>query len=182
MAKAKRVHSTPRRSASKSILKCKGDATTLRNALPFFRKRRGKIGQSWWNVTPSGNYVADLKTGEAYASAFLPLLQFNAAASDLAVIASDMAKAGRDLANNPKERHGIDDVAIGFMMEIGGMLQAAMASISIAATAIERNDSDLGKKFVELVKAGGAMRNMNRNTLFHDPNAHIFAKNQRAKK
>src|SRR5450759_967742 len=106
MAKAKRVHSTPRRSAFKSILKCKGDPTTLRNALPFFRKRRGKIGQSWWNVTPSGNYVADLKTGKAYASAFLPLLQFNAAASDLAVIASDMAKAGRDLANNPKERHG----------------------------------------------------------------------------
>jgi hypothetical protein len=174
MAKAKRVHSTPLRTASKSTLKSKGDATTLRDALPFFRKRRGKVGQSRWNVTPSGNYSADLETGKAYAEAFMPLLQFNAGASDLATIVSDMAKAGRALANNPKEWRGIDAIALGFMMEIGGSLQAAMASIAIAATAIKDPASDLGGKFVKLVEAGGAMRNMNRNTLFHDPNAHIM--------
>lgn len=85
-----------------------------------------------------------------------------------------MAKAGRDPANNPKEWRGIDAVALGFLMEIGGSLQAAMASIAIAATAIKTPASDLGGKFVEIVEAGNAFRSLNRSTLFHDPNANIL--------
>jgi hypothetical protein len=47
---------------------------------PFFKKGRGKAATSWWNVTPSGNYAADLETGMAYAKAFLPKLTFNSGA------------------------------------------------------------------------------------------------------
>ena len=150
------------------------EATALRDALPFFKKGRGKVAGSWWNVTPSGNYGADLETGKAHARAFMPMLIFNAGASDLAAIVSDMAKAGRDPANNPKDWRGIDAVALGFMMEIGGSLQAGMASIAIAACAIEKPGSDLGPKFLEVVKAGNAMQGLNRSTLFHNPNACIL--------
>jgi hypothetical protein len=169
------------RSAAKTTKpkpKAKNEAIAMRDALPFFKKGRGKVETSWWNVTPSGSYAADLKTGQEYARAFMPLLQFNVVSSDLAVIVSDMAKAGRDLANNPKEWRRIDNIALGFMMEIGGVLQAAMASIAIAATAIKNPALDLGKKFVEMVEAGNAMQNMKRNTLFHDPNAHILEVSQ----
>ena len=178
---ADRVHRTPRRPASKICLaktKAKNEAIALRDALPFFRKGRGKVETSWWNVTPSGDYAADLETGKKYARAFLPMLSFNAGASDLGIIVSDMAKAGRDLANNPKEWRGIDAVALGFMMEIGGSLQAAMVSVTIAATAIKNPTFDLGKKFLEVVEAGNALKSLNRSTLFHNPTASIFEKVQ----
>jgi hypothetical protein len=150
------------------------DATALRDALPFFKKGRGKVAASWWNVTPTGNYSADLETGKDYARAFLPLMIFNAGPSTLGAIISEMAKAGRDPANNPKDWRGIDAVALGFMMEIGGSLQSAMVGIAIAACAIEQPASDLGPKFVALVKNGDALRGLNRSTLFHNPNACIL--------
>jgi hypothetical protein len=159
---------------AKNSTKSKNEATALRDALPFFKKGRGKVATSWWNVTPSGDYSADLKTGQAHARAFMPMLQFNAGASDLAAIVSDMAKAGRNPANNPKDWRGIDAIALGFMMEIGGSLQAAVASIAIAATAIKNPTSDLGPKFLEVVEAGNAMRGLSRSTLFHNPTASIF--------
>ena len=59
-------------------------------------------------------------------------------------------------------------------MEIGGSLQAGMVSIAIAACAFEKGGSDLGPKFLEVVKAGNAMRSLNRNTLFHNPNAGLI--------
>ena len=157
-----------------STRKPKNEATELRDALPFFKKGRGKVATSWWNVTPAGNYSADLETGKAYARAFMPMLRFNAGASDLAAIVSDMAKAGRDPANNPKDWRGIDAVAIGFMLEIGGALQSALLGMAVAAVAIEKPDSDLGPKFVELVKSGNALHALNRSTLFYNPTACII--------
>jgi hypothetical protein len=159
---------------AKNTMKAKNEATALRDALPFFKKGHGKVATSWWNVSPSGDYSADLKTGKAYARAFLPMLTFNAGASSLGAIVSDMAKAGRNPANNPKDWRGIDAVALGFIMEIAGSLQAAIVNIAIATVAIERPNSDLGHKFVDLVKKGDALRGLNRSTLFHDPNASIF--------
>jgi hypothetical protein len=159
---------------AKNTTKTKSDATTLRDALPFFKKGHGKVATSWWNVTPSGNYSADLETGKQYARAFMPMLRFNAGASDLATIVSAMAKAGRDPANNPKDWRGIDAVALGFMMEIGGSLQAAMVGMAVATIAIEKPASDLGPKFVKLVKSGEALRGLNRSTLFHNPTACII--------
>ena len=152
----------------------KSDATAIRDALPFFKKGRGKVATPWWNVSPSGNYAADLETGKAYARAFLPMLTFNAGASDLAAIVSDMAKAGRDPANNPKGWRGIDAVALGFMMEIGGALQSALLGMAVATVAIDKPGSDLGPKFVELVRSGNALHGLNRSTLFHNPNACIL--------
>jgi hypothetical protein len=160
--------------AKNSTKRPKNEATALRDALPFFKKGRGKVATSWWNVTPTGNYSADLEAGEAYARAFLPMMMFNAGPSTLGAIVSDMAKAGRDPANNPKDWRGIDAVALGFLMEIGGSLQAAIASIAIAACAIEKPASDLGPKFVALVKNGDALRGLNRSTLFHNPDACIL--------
>ena len=161
-------------SAKHTGKKPKGEATALRDTLPFFTARHGKVAASWWNVTPSGDYVADLRTGAKYARAFMPMLHFNAGASDLALVVSHMAKAGRDPMKNPEDWRGIDAVALGFLMEIGTSLQAAMVSIALAAVAIERPASDLGPKFVELVKAGGAMQMTCRATLYHDPNANIW--------
>lgn len=69
------------------------DLTALRDALPFFKAGRGKTETSWWTVTPSGNYAADLETGKKYARDFLPMMTFNAGAATLGAIASDMAKA-----------------------------------------------------------------------------------------
>lgn len=162
--------------SAKPKTKTTNQATAMRDALPFFRKGRGKVETSWWDVTPSGDYAADLTTGKEYARAFLPMLSFNAGASDLGVIVSDMAKAGRDLANNPKEWRGIDAVALGFIMEIGGSLQAAMASVAVAATAIKNPASDLGEKFLKVVEAGNALKSLNRSTFFHNPTANIFEK------
>jgi hypothetical protein len=85
-----------------------------------------------------------------------------------------MAKAGRDPVRNPKDWHGIDNVALGFMIEIGGSLQASIVGMVVAACAIEKPASDLGPKFVQLVKSGTALHSLNRSTLFHNPNAHIF--------
>ena len=142
--------------------------------LSFFKKGRGKVATSWWNVTPSGDYAADLETGKSHARAFLPMLSFNAGASDLGTIVSDMAKAGRDPVKNPKDWRGIDNVALGFLMGIGGSLQSAIAGIGLAAVAIEKPEGDLGPKFVKLVKSGNILTPLRRNTLFHDPGANIF--------
>jgi hypothetical protein len=37
---------------------------------------------SWWNVTPSGGYSADLETGKEHARAFLTMMVFNAGHRD----------------------------------------------------------------------------------------------------
>ena len=150
-----------------------GDPTELRDALPFFRKKTRTKNASWWSVKPTGDYVADLETGKAYAREFFPLMQFNAGPASLGQIVSAMAFAGRRR-RGKKAYRGIDDIALGFLMELGGNLQAAIASVAIAATAIEMPDSDLGPKFVELVKAGNALNPLGRCTLIHSPDAHIF--------
>jgi hypothetical protein len=154
--------------------KAKNEATAMRDALPFFRKGRGKIPTSWWNVTPSGNYSADIETGMAYASAFLPLMKYNAGAASLGAIVSDMAKAGSNLEKDPRHRRGIDNIALGFIMGIGGILQSTMGGIAIAAAAIEMPEGNLGAEFVKLVKSGHAFDPLGRSTLFHDPNALIL--------
>jgi len=123
MSKPTRVHRTPQRpvskirpaKTSKKRNAAKG-ATAVRDALPFFKKGRGKTPTSWWSVTPSGNYSADLETGMAYASAFLPMMKYNAGASSLGAIVSDMAKAGRNIEKKPNDRRGIDSIALGFIM------------------------------------------------------------------
>lgn len=160
---------TPRRRKA-----AKSEAIAARDSLPFFKKGRGTGSASWWNVTPSGSYAADLETGKAYARAFLPVLTFNAGASNLAVIVSHMAIAGRDLAKNPKEWCGIDAVALGFMMEVANMLQYAIKGIAIATVAIERPQSDMGPKFVKLAKTGEMLFGPSRSTLSHNPNSPIW--------
>jgi hypothetical protein len=167
------AHSSAKTSEPK--MKAKSEATAMRDALPFFRKGRGKVETSWWNVTPSGDYATDLETGMSYARAFLPLLMFNAGASDLGCIVSHMALAGRDRSRTPEDWRGIDSIALGFMMGIGGSLQSAVGCIGIAAAAIEKPKGELGTKFVELVKSGNALAPLRRNTLFHDPRANIFS-------
>ena len=142
----------------------------MRDALPFFKKGRGKVASSWWNVTPSGDYATDWETGMAYAKAFLPLMTYNAGAADLGIIVSHMAIAGRD-PSHVKACRGIDDIALGFLNGIGGSLQSAIVGLSISTVAIESPGSDFGKKFVEVVKAGKILEPLRRGTLFHDPNA-----------
>lgn len=174
---AKAAPRSRKRTTAKSAKGRKPDELdAIRNALPFFRAGGRKVDASWWNVTPSGNYSADLETGKAYARAFLPMMTFNAGASTLGHIVSHMAVAGRDQQKNPKAYRGIDDIALGFLMEIGNSLQAALMSLAIAACAVKDRKSDLGPKFIELVESGGALRMASRSTLFHDPGASIFAK------
>jgi hypothetical protein len=165
------ARSSVKTSKSKTKAKAKNEATATRDALPFFQKGRGKIPTSWWNVTPSGNYSADIETGMAYASAFLPLMKYNAGAASLGAIVSDMAKAGRNLEKGRGDRRGIDNIALGFIMGIGGILQSTMGGIAIAATAIEMPEGNLSAEFVKLVKSGHAFDPLRRSTLFHDPDA-----------
>ena len=103
----------------------------------------------------------------------MPLMAYNAGASDLAVIVSDMAIAGRDKSRT-KAWRGIDDVALGFLLGIGGILQSAIGSVAVATVALETPSSDLGEKFVALAKSGKAFQPLRRSTLLHDPNANIF--------
>jgi hypothetical protein len=153
------------------------DFDAIRNALPFFRLSRGKVETSWWNVTPSDNYSADLETGKAYARAFLPMMAFNAGASTLGVIVSHMALAGRDPAKNTSKHRAIDNVALGFLMEIGNSISAAIGSLALATVAMKKPKSDLGANFVKAVDRGSVLamlKMQSRSTLYHDPGATIF--------
>jgi hypothetical protein len=172
MAKATKRVSTQRKTASKKPTPKKlSQAQTIINSLPFQRKGvgKGKSDHPWWVVKPSGDYATNLETGRRYARAFLPLLEFNVGPAALGWIVADMALVG-----HAEKGRAIDDIALGFMIEIGGILQSAMGAISIATVAIENPDSDLGPKFAKLVKAGEALKAINRQTLFHDPDAHMF--------
>ena len=112
MSQANRKRTTKQAAARKHA--------AMRDALPFIKKGRGKVGISWWSVKPSGDYSADLETGMAYAKAFLPMMLYNAGASDLGIIVSHMALAGRK-SRDPKHRRGIDNIALGFLF---GMAEA----------------------------------------------------------
>lgn len=169
-----------RRPGARSVVKKPDDLTAMRDALPFFKSRgRNRKGEtSWWNVTPSGDYAADMETGKAYARAFLPMMVFNCGSAALAQIVSEMAITGRDPEKNSKDR-GIDDIALGFLHEIGNSVQAAIGSIATATVALKgRKNSKLRSNFVETVESKGVMhmlRMNSRSTLFHDPGATIFS-------
>ncbi|MEW6318145.1 MAG: hypothetical protein AB1670_17385, partial [Pseudomonadota bacterium] len=81
------------RNTRKATTKARGNvpaATALRNALPFIKLNSVSEGGgvNYWSVTPSGNYTRDLATGKEYARAFLPMMAYNAGASELAAIVS----------------------------------------------------------------------------------------------
>jgi len=104
----------------------------LRDALPFFKNRQGKVAQSYWNVTPSGDYSADLETGKAYARAFMPYCGSTLVRPIWLPSCPTWRKPGAIPRNNPKDWRGIDAVALGFMMEIGGSLQASIVGMAVA--------------------------------------------------
>lgn len=162
---------TPKRRRRKSQA---SELTQLRDGLPFFKKDDQNGQTSWWHVTPTGDYATDIATGRAFAREFLPMLTFNAGASTLGAIASDMAKAGRYSANSSMGKRGIDNVALGFMMQIADSLQSAIVGIAIAQVAIQDPASDLGPKFIEQVESGALLRGSSRSSLFSDPDASIF--------
>lgn len=149
-------------------------ATALRNSLPFVKLNSAGEGGgvNYWSVTPSGSYTKDLATGREYARAFLPMLAYNAGASELAAITSAMALAARHSAV-PKWR-GIDSVAMGFMMEICGILQGLMAGAAVAAWAIKGGKKAEGALFVAALESGALYKGLNRSTLLNDPNGLIF--------
>jgi hypothetical protein len=118
----------------------------------------------WWNVTPSGDHVADQETGRAYASAFLSLMKYNAAPVALGWIVSDMARAGRyakafpGRGANAKKHRGIDAVAGGFMMAIGHSLQTALAHVAAAAVVLQSPDETLRAEFLASINRGDALQ------------------------
>jgi hypothetical protein len=83
MTQANRVHSTPRRTASKNtqpanVVKLsdyrkplpkrkKGESVYELYPLPFLNRKR----RCMWDVTPTGAYTADCETGEAFGIEFL---------------------------------------------------------------------------------------------------------------
>jgi hypothetical protein len=86
----------------------------LKAALPFVvkKRKRGKRGPpSFWSVTSSGDYVADLEEGKRFARLFLPILEYNLGPAMLAWIVLDMIRAGDD-----EKSKGL---VIGFISEIG---------------------------------------------------------------
>ncbi|PDT74143.1 hypothetical protein CO675_27110 [Bradyrhizobium sp. C9] len=149
------------------------DPIKLRNELPFFLNGTQNREPCYWNVIPSGNYSQDLKTGGEYARAFLPMLMYNGGASDLGVIVDDMAKAARKLRPDSKGR-AIDAVALGFLLEIGGIIQGLIGATAISTAAIKSRDRKRCDDIVKLVESGEVFKGLHRSTLFHNPNASIF--------
>jgi hypothetical protein len=86
-----------------------------------------------------------------------------------------MAIAGRSIAGSAKDWHGVDAIASGFMLAIGGSLQSAIGVIAVAAVAIEMPKSDLGAKVVNLVRGGHALNPLQRSTLYHNPGDRIIS-------
>ncbi|WP_157158129.1 hypothetical protein [Bradyrhizobium genomosp. III] len=127
-------------------------------------------------MQPTGHYSADLKTGAEYARAFLPLLMFNAGASDLGMIVSHMALAGRRAESKTPDWRGVDDIALGFLMEIGGILQGLLGGVAVAASAIKHDNKKTAADFVSVVESGEIYKGLSRSTIFHDPHATIFDK------
>jgi hypothetical protein len=103
------------------------------------------------------------------------MLSFNGGAAALGWIVSDMAIAGRSIAGSAKDWHGVDAVAAGFMLAIGGSLQSAIGVIAVAAVAIEMPKADLGAKVVNLVRSGNALNPLRRSTLYHNPSDRIIS-------
>lgn len=181
MAKKTNTRKT-RKATPKARAKKVPAAHALRNALPFIKlNSEGEGGGvNYWSVTPSGNYTQDLATGKEYARAFLPMMAYNAGASDLAAIVSAMALAARDLASRPQGHlavprwRGIDGVAMGFLFEIGGILQSLMGGAIVAASAIKGDKKAEGAQFVAALEGGELFKGLNRATLLNDPNGSIF--------
>jgi hypothetical protein len=103
------------------------------------------------------------------------MLSFNGGAAALGWIVSDMAIAGRSIAGSAKDWHGVDAVAAGFMLGIGGSLQSAIGVIACATVAIEMPSRGLGDKVVNLVKSGHALDALQRSTLYHKPADRIIS-------
>lgn len=181
MAKKANTRKT-RKATPKARAKKVPAATALRNALPFIKLNSVSEGGgvNYWSVIPSGNYTRDLATGKEYARAFLPMMAYNAGASELAAIVSDMALAARDLASRPQGHlavprwRGIDGVAMGFLFEIGGILQSLMGGAIVAASAIKGGKKAESAQFVAALESGELFKGLGRATLLNDPNASIF--------
>ena len=94
----------------------------LKAALPFVKHRkRGERGRaSFWSVTSTGSYMADIEEGKRYAKLFRPILQYNLGPAMLAWIVLDMIRAGDD-----EKSKGL---VVGFLNEIG-----RYASVGVAA-------------------------------------------------
>jgi hypothetical protein len=115
MAKATRVHSTPRRTASKIQAKKRPAQKRPKQKsqyelypLPFFNGKE----RCTWDVKPTGYYGADCETGHAYAIEFLKTCDKSYGwPSLMQSITSDMIRAG--------SKNGI---VIGFMGVIGSAL------------------------------------------------------------
>jgi hypothetical protein len=86
--------------------------------MPFFEPRKSG-GINAWNVSPSGNYAEDCKTGNAFAIQFLKSCDKTYGwQSLLQVIVADMIRAGTD-GEFPNGYPKINGVVIGFMSVIG---------------------------------------------------------------
>jgi hypothetical protein len=94
-----------------------------RYPLPFFNRSR----HSTWDVTPTGNYTADCKTGRAYAIEFLKSCDGTVGWSTLlSEIAADMIRAGTNGAF-PDGHLKVNGIVIGFMGTIGSFLACNVA-------------------------------------------------------
>jgi hypothetical protein len=93
-----------------------------RYPLPFFNRK----ARSTWDVTPTGNYSADCKTGRAYAVEFLKSCDGTVGWSSLlAQIVTDMICAAPS-GTYPNGELKTNGIVIGFMSAIGRMLAVAV--------------------------------------------------------
>jgi hypothetical protein len=104
-AKVLRFPQSPKRRARKATV-APDSFEGLRNALPFFRAKRGLVS-SWWSATPSDDFQADMQEGRRWARLYLPMLRYYGGPVALAWIVDGMIEAG--------ERNGL---VSGFVQEI----------------------------------------------------------------
>lgn len=121
-----------------------------RDALPFFSKGgRGKPS-NWWSVTQTGDYAADFATGRKYARAFLPMMTKNVGPIALGWIIDAMAAAGGSV----KPYRTIDNVALGFINEIGDSLSSSIVALAVARMAVDAPNESLATVFRERFDEG----------------------------
>ena len=100
-------------------------------SFPFVRKsKRGRI-ESYWDVTPTGDYVRDSDTGSRFALAFMAAAhQTFAGGSTIVPIIRDMMKAENTL-TPPRGMTGFNGIVEGFLCTLGHVSHAAWTPTAI---------------------------------------------------
>lgn len=117
---------------ARTASKMRKDKYAYRNKLPFMSRRtRALHHSSWWNVTPTGDYVADFQTGKEYATAFWRVCGGRPTCGlELGEILFAMHDRGQ---RRSHRWNGLSGIEIGFIRTIGTIIDLTTGAAVLAA-------------------------------------------------